>query len=144
MTPLPNLEFTTLNYTVANKLAAAAFNASALSVSKADPNPVAQSDHRPPHLGRTVHPDQSPYHLDVIGRDRHLTIDAINCLNPRKNRMRPPTLDAIPLSRCRANFAITRFDQSCVKILGWKHFDRDLRDALNGVTIEGHNCRDKS
>jgi hypothetical protein len=58
MTPLPNSEFTTLNYTAANKLAAAAFKASALSVSKADPNPVAQSDHRPPHLGRTVHPDR--------------------------------------------------------------------------------------
>jgi hypothetical protein len=57
-TPLPNSEFTTLNYTAANKLAAAAFKASALSVSKADPNPVAQSDHRPPHLGRTVHPDR--------------------------------------------------------------------------------------
>jgi hypothetical protein len=52
-TPLPNSEFTTLNYTAANKLAA-----SALSVSKGDPNPVAQSDHRPPHLGRTVHPDR--------------------------------------------------------------------------------------
>jgi hypothetical protein len=56
MTPLPNSDSIIRNYTAANKLAAAAFKASALSVSKADPNPVAQGDHRPPYLGRTVHP----------------------------------------------------------------------------------------
>jgi hypothetical protein len=58
MTPLPNSEFTTPNYTAANKLAAAAFKASALSVSKADLSRDGRSDHRPPHLGRTGHCDR--------------------------------------------------------------------------------------